>query len=259
MTDATRTLVEQHLGEASDAHYAVLMSPPAARPALACGFALYRTLRDVLAVQPDVLPTKITWWHEELTRLKAQTPVHPLCQTLLEHRGNADIDAVHDALNALLHGAVMDANAVDVTDENLDDYLRRRAGALHEYFGLVLNVPGDPATLTAVARVHGIQDLVAESRDPNYADRANAQLALDNAGDEASLLAALTTRYASALLELDAQGPDTVTSAVYVALLRARWPQVLETPAGQRMPDTAAWRKLLTAWRAARRAGRRRP
>lgn len=248
----TRTLIERHLGDASDAHYTVLMCPAPTQTAVAAALALYATLRDMLSVQPDVLPTKVTWWHEELARLRASNPVHPIVASLLP----ASNDAVCDALDDLLHGAVMDANRVEVTDDSLDDYLRLRCGALHTLLGHLLQTDGNDRALVAAARVQGIADLVSESRDPRFAERPNVALLLDDAEDESSVLSALTQRYDEAARALSEAPPLNVASAVWLALLRSRWSAILATQPGNVVPDARPWRKLLLAWRAARRAAR---
>lgn len=248
----TRTLIERHLGEASDAHYTVLMCPASAQTGVAASLALYTTLRDMLSVQPDVLPTKVTWWHEELSRLREGAPVHPIVKTLLPMSN----DTVCEALDALLHGAVMDANHVEVTEDSLDDYLRLRCGALHTLLGELLSTDSHDDALRAAARVHGIVDLVSESRDPRYTERPNAVLQLDNAVDDDSLLNALKSRYDAASASLAEAPALNVASSVCLAFKQSGWPSILATEPGHVVPEPRPWRKLLLAWRAARRAAR---
>ncbi|MEO1576482.1 MAG: hypothetical protein AAFU65_16170, partial [Pseudomonadota bacterium] len=129
-----------------------------------------------------------------------------------------------------------------------------RCGALHTLLGELLGTDGHDDALKAAARVHGIADLVSESRDPRYAERPNAVLQLDNAADDASLLNALKTRYDAAAASLSGAPALNVASAVCLAFRQSRWPSILATEPGHVVPEPRPWRKLLLAWRAARRA-----
>lgn len=240
--------IERHIDEASDAHYAVLFSPPPKREAVAAVFAFYRAMRELLHVQPDVAPTKVTWWHEELARLRQGQGVHPLSKKLAGQTS----DVLFDAMDALLHGAVMDLNQVDVTDDTLNQYLRLRGGALHEALGAVVGDPAVPENTAWLGRLTSIPSILSEARDPRFADRPNGRLTLDGGDNNDSLEKHLCALHDQASLEATNKARPGIASAVYLALGQLAWPGIISTPYGAVPPPPAPWRKLWTAWRAAR-------
>jgi hypothetical protein len=76
--------------EGSAAYYGVLFCPPERRPALTALFALERELDRIAspAREASIAIIRLNWWAEELQRLAAGTPRHPVTQTLW-HAGAA--------------------------------------------------------------------------------------------------------------------------------------------------------------------------
>lgn len=68
----------------STAYYSVRLAPFARRDALAALFGWRGELRRILAEvsDPGVARLKLDWWRDELQRMHAQTPRHPLGQLL---------------------------------------------------------------------------------------------------------------------------------------------------------------------------------
>lgn len=249
MPSPDAAFIARYIDEASDAHYSVLFTPPARRDAVAAVFAFHCAMRDLLTVQPDVAPTKVSWWHEELARIRRGEGVHPLSKKLM----GVNDAALFDAMDALLHGAVMDLNHVDVDDDSLDQYLRLRGGALHEALGAITGVHVAPADQALLARMQSIPSILSEARDPRFADRPSARLALTDGGDDQRLEATLCTLHGDAWRQLAGRPLPGVSSAVCLALGRLAWPLIIATPYGKAPPEPAPWRKLWSAWRAARR------
>lgn len=249
MTEQTNAFIERYLRPASDEHYATLMSPAATRGATAAAFAFYQQMRGLLAIQPDVAPTKISWWHDALSQLREARAAHPVLQPLLAHA----TDECVDDLNALLHGAVMDFNRVDVDADNLDDYLRLRAGALHCLLARIEGRTISAAGQLAIGRLYGLSEVLREAREPGYANQPTAPIALDQAQDNDAMTAALRSRVESARAAASGAGGG-VASHVAIALRLAHWPKIVSSEFGATIPPLPVWRKLLLAWRAARRA-----
>lgn len=249
MTELQSAFIARYVPVASDAHYAVLFTPAEQRTATAAAFAFFDTMRDLLRIQNDVAPTKVTWWHEEIARMRSGEPVHPICQPLVAFRG----DALHEAMNGLLHGAVMDFNRVDVTDDTLGDYLRMRGGALHQMLHTIAGhtLPSD--TEVALGQCLGIAQLMREARDPAFAKLPNAELKLHDGDSEAAVESRLRHLFNEAATTLQAHPPTSIPSHVHMALTAKSWPQICATEFGQTVPTRNAWRTLWTAWRAARR------
>ena len=65
----------------------VAMSPPGHRPAVTALCALRLTLAKIPQIEdPGVAHAKLQWWEDELDRLVAVTPRHPITKALVEHQ-----------------------------------------------------------------------------------------------------------------------------------------------------------------------------
>lgn len=236
--------------DGSNEHYALLFTPEVQRPAAAAILGFAHAMRDLTAVQADVAPIKVRWWHEELVRFEQGEPRHPLCQALTGASG----PALCEALNALLHGAVMDINEVQIGDDTLDEYLRMRSGALHAALAVAAGVDTPGAALRDAATLCGLADLLREARDPGHAQRPAAHIAVDGIApsDTQAVEQALGARVAAAAAALPAGAGPTVTGAVLIDLYKAWWPRIMATPYGQATAPLGPWRQLYCAWRAAR-------
>lgn len=248
MSEAT-TPVVRNLDDGSIEHYAILFTPAAKRPAATAIFQFARTMRELVGVQRDVVGHKIHWWHEELQRFAQGSARHPLCVTLAPVHSAA----LADALNSLLHGAVMDVNEVDVTPEKTQSYLQMRGGAVHCALAAADAVAVPDAMRDPLASVCGIADLLFEARSPAFAKVPVAQLSTAQMHtDDEAREQLLRQQWQSAAAQLPPGAGATVTSAVILGLYKAWWPRIIATPYGYTPPPLSAWQKLWTAWRAAR-------
>lgn len=70
--------------EGSAAYYAHLFTPPPRRAALTALFALHREFDEISARhgEPPVTQVKLQWWDEEIRRLTAGQPRHPVTSAL---------------------------------------------------------------------------------------------------------------------------------------------------------------------------------
>jgi phytoene synthase len=94
--------------EGSSLHYATLFHAEPARRGLFALFALYHELLDgfLAASDPGVARIKLQWWREELDRLEAGNPRHPVSEELLALTGaggveTAELNRLPDAVEAL--------------------------------------------------------------------------------------------------------------------------------------------------------------
>lgn len=249
MSGATTDFIERYLEPASDEHYATLMAPEQTRLATAAAFAFYAHMRGLLAIQADVAPQKISWWHDALAQLRESRAAHPVLEPLLPHLSEPLIDD----LNALLHGAVMDFNRVDVDHDNLDDYLRLRAGALHALLAHIEKRAAPAEAMIALGRAYGLSSIIIEAREPAFADQPVAPISLPDTHDNASMVRALSQQVVDAR-EGAREARCGVASHVLMALRLAHWPAIAAGGFGETLAPLPAWRKLFVAWRAARRS-----
>ncbi|KAF0280068.1 squalene synthase HpnD [Spiribacter aquaticus] len=117
--------------DGSSTYYALLFAPPAARDGLAA-LAAYRA--EVLEIprevsDPGVGAVKLNWWQEELERLAAGAPRHPVSQALLPA-----LEAHQLEMDRL--GEVIEASRMDLeygrypTLRELTLYCHRAGGAV---------------------------------------------------------------------------------------------------------------------------------
>ncbi|MFP4154535.1 MAG: phytoene/squalene synthase family protein [Halothiobacillaceae bacterium] len=121
--------------------YATYRLPAAQRQAMHALGALHRELDSVphTIAEPSVARARLNWWQEELTRLEAGAPNHPITCAL------ADVGEAHDLpavlLQARVEGALMDTEYTGYqTVEDLDYYLARSGGVLWRLYGHVLGL-----------------------------------------------------------------------------------------------------------------------
>ncbi|QHE92823.1 presqualene diphosphate synthase HpnD [Pandoraea fibrosis] len=124
-------------------YYALLQLPPSKRDAAYAAHAFCQEIADIhTAVQdPGVAHAKLDWWRQELTRLFAGTPAHPVPRALAPVVRHSDI--TRDMFEAVLHGAEMDLSQMRYLDfAGLSHYCDAAGGA--------------PAEL--VSRIYGFDD-----------------------------------------------------------------------------------------------------
>jgi len=110
--------------------HAKLYAPAAGRARLGAAFALEAELRD--ATRPDlehgVAHAKLGWWAEEAERLRQGVPRHPITLALGSHAEQARLDA--DALDEFLAATATELAQLALHDEaELDAYLRGSGAA----------------------------------------------------------------------------------------------------------------------------------
>ena len=250
-------LVARFVRDASKAHYALLLTPVAERAPAAAVLAFDAQMRKLPAVSPDVAPTKLHWWHEEIERLRQGQPRHPVTKALR----HAASDDLVNCLNERLHGAVVDLNGAQVGADDLERYLHFRSGAVFEALA-VLAGHAPRAADAAAGVVCAVSDLLRESRDQAFADIPAASLRdLASAGASAmsdeditlAVEAALRLSRARALATLHTQSPGSITGCILLALYKKDWPAIIATPAGKPARTAPPWSRLWTAWQTARR------
>jgi phytoene synthase len=117
----------------SGLYYALLFAPPAQRRAATALYALRRELEHSVreGADPAVARGKLDWWKQEIARMQAGAPTHPVTQALAPHLAPHGMDS-----STLL--ALTDAMEMDLTQTRYLDWpaLRRycelSGGALGE-------------------------------------------------------------------------------------------------------------------------------
>lgn len=77
----------------SSLHYSLLFLPAPRRRAVVALHAYWQQLREAAdgTSDPSVAGAQLAWWHDEVDRLVAGTPQHPVTQALASHRDIAGI------------------------------------------------------------------------------------------------------------------------------------------------------------------------
>jgi len=154
----------------SSFYYAFLFLPPPRRAAITAFYAFCREVDDVVdeVSDPSVAAAKLGWWRQEVQRLFAGGPTHPVTKALTPHLEVYGIEAQH------LH-SVIDGCEMDLTQSRYLDF-----AGLRRYCHLVAGVVGDVA-----ARIFGHTDAATIE----YAHRLGLALQLTNiirdVGDDA--------------------------------------------------------------------------
>lgn len=135
-------------------YYALLQLPPSKRNAAYAAHAFCQEISDIHAAvsDPGVAHAKLDWWRQELARLFAGTPAHPVTRALAPVIKDAAL--ARPAFDAVLHGAEMDLAQMRYLDfAGLSHYCDAAGGAPAE---LVAHIYGfnDPQT-PALARALG--------------------------------------------------------------------------------------------------------
>lgn len=124
--------------EGSSLHYATLFHSGQTQRGLIALFALYYELVDAFltASDPGVARVKLQWWREELQRLEAGRPRHPVAEELGALRDSADLDtgtltALPDAVEALFPS---------LNDGDLDDWFAN--AGIAGFWGLAASLAG---------------------------------------------------------------------------------------------------------------------
>lgn len=229
--------------------YAWLFTPAAARETLALLFQLESELRSIVVSPKDhgVAHLKLQWWREEIRRLAAGTPRHPITQALAAaapHAASAWLP-LDDFLTSL--ELELAAAAVD-DDAELGRFLALADGHART---IALSLGGEPdSTLEALGAdagqaIRGAQIVADWCASPMDEPRRDAvmRLATQTRTRWARACAALSDSRLASLRGL------RVLGELHLALL-GRLEKTGFRP-GTR-PELPAMQSLWTAWRAAR-------
>jgi phytoene synthase len=264
---------EKAAASGSSFYYSFRFLPPARRRAITAFYAFCREVDDVAdeCRDPALARAKLAWWRDEVARLYAGRPEHPVTRALLE--AVTPFHLSEDAFGQIIDGMEMDLGPVRYPDfKALRLYCHRVAGVVGETAALIFGVT-DRATLKYANRLglafqltNILRDVGEDARrDRIYLPRdelaeygvSEADLLAGRMSDDfRSLMAFQYLRaiqtYDEALALLPAvdrktQRPGLVMAAIYRALLeeiRADGFRVLD-----RRVSLTPLRKFWIAWR----------
>jgi len=115
----------------SSFYYSFLFLPPERRRAITALYAFCREVDDVVdeVSDPAIAKIKLAWWRDELGRIFAGTPQHPVGKALLP--GIQQFGLEQQNLEELISGMEMDLHPVLYPDRaSLEDYCHRVAGVV---------------------------------------------------------------------------------------------------------------------------------
>lgn len=115
----------------SSFYYSFLFLPPERRRAITALYAYCREVDDTVdeATDPQVARARLDWWRDEIERLFAGDPQHPVTRALAPHLQPCDIDRA--SLVAIIDGMQMDLEQDRYPDfEGLRLYCHRVAGVV---------------------------------------------------------------------------------------------------------------------------------
>ncbi len=131
MTTPHQYCQEKAAASGSSFYYSFLFLPPPRRAAITALYAFCREVDDVVdeCTDPGVARTKLAWWRDELDRMRAGRPQHPVTRALEPHVAAYGLDV--GAMNEIIDGMEMDLNQNRYLDfEGLRLYCHRVAGVV---------------------------------------------------------------------------------------------------------------------------------
>ncbi|MCX8005544.1 MAG: presqualene diphosphate synthase HpnD [Burkholderiaceae bacterium] len=149
----------------SSFYYAFLFLPPPRRRAITALYAFCREVDDAVDAvsEPSVAQAKLAWWREEVERLYAGTPQHPVTRALAPHL--APFSITRERLLQILEGMMMDLRQTRYLDyAGLQRYCHLVAGVVGELAAGIFGDPS-PATLEYARRLGQALQLVNILRD----------------------------------------------------------------------------------------------
>ena len=265
---------EKAAASGSSFYYSFRFLPEDRRRAIHAFYAFCREVDDVAdeCRDPALARTKLAWWRDEVARLYAGQPEHPVTRALAEAIGPFHLP--EDVFSQIIDGMEMDLGLVRYPDfKELRLYCHRVAGVVGEAAALIFGV-SDRATLKYANRLGLAFQLTNIIRDVGEdARRGRIYLPQDELAAhgvrEADILAARMSESFVRLMEFQyrramktyeeafallpaadraAQRPGLIMAAIYHALLeeiRAGGFQVLD-----RRISLTPLRKVWIAWRA---------
>ena len=139
MADPDRYCQDKAAASGSSFYYSFLFLPPEERHALTAFYALCRELDDIVddCRDPQVARLKLAWWNEEIDRLYAGAPRHPVGQALAPVLRASAIDRAQ--LQEILDGMAMDLERSGYADfKALQLYCHRVAGVVGQIAAQIL-------------------------------------------------------------------------------------------------------------------------
>jgi len=190
MTDAHQYCQDKAAASGSSFYYSFMFLPPERRRAITALYAYCREVDDVVdeCTDPGVARTKLAWWREELRRLYAGNPQHPVTRALSDATGLYGI--TEDQLATVIDGMAMDLEYNRYPDfDTLKLYCHRVAGIVGLMSARIFGY-SDPRTLDYAEQLGLAFQLTNIIRDVGEDARRNrVYLPLDElaaAGIEAS-------------------------------------------------------------------------
>jgi 15-cis-phytoene synthase len=272
MSPAARTLDlsfrSRALPAGSARYWSHAFAAPAARPALLGVYALCAEWQSLSSpvTEPSVAQLKLAWWQEEMTRLIAGTPVHPLSLYLAAMPRAAP--TVFEPLLVSVQAAFMEASGVPLERA---DQLEAHATALlanpWRVAGRLIDDDGaeiaDSTRALAAAeyRSHAIRNYMLAARHGRVLFPVDELLAagIENAALAAAVPGTAVQAYLAAWRARAVQGFAHATAALPTAGARYRHLAVLAALGAEHLRRDSHTRPrplkdMLLAWSAARRA-----
>jgi phytoene synthase len=232
-------------GSGSSFYYSFLFLPPERRRAITALYAFCREVDDIVdgAADPQVAATKLAWWRQEVGRLFAGDPQHPVSRALQPALAPFGIHA--ERLNEIIAGMEMDLTQTRYLDfAALERYCYHVAGVVGVLAAGIFGY-SDPRTLeyaknlgTAFQLTNIIRDVGEDARKNRIylpmedlqrfgvtaADLMQARYGEGFAGLMVFQAARARAHYAKAMAALPAadrraQRPGLIMAAIYQALL----------------------------------------
>ncbi len=153
MTDPQQYCQDKAAASGSSFYYAFRFLPAERRRAITAFYAFCREADDVVdeCHEPAIALAKLAWWREEIGRLYAGTPQHPVTRALTDAIGLYDIP--RESLEEILDGMEMDLTQTRYADfSQLHLYCHRVAGVVGEVAARIFGY-SQHATLDYAARL----------------------------------------------------------------------------------------------------------
>jgi phytoene synthase len=131
----------------SSFYYSFLFLPPPRRRAITALYAYCREVDDVVdeVADPVVARAKLAWWRQEVAKIFAGAPQHPVAQALVPIVREFDLPEAH--LQLVIDGMAMDLEQTRYLDfSTLERYCHRVAGVVGLMSASIFGYT-DPATL----------------------------------------------------------------------------------------------------------------
>lgn len=131
MTTPDQYCQEKAAASGSSFYYSFLFLPPPRRAAITALYAFCREVDDVVdeCTDAELARTKLAWWRDELGRMKAGQPQHPVTRALAPHVQAYQLDV--GAMHEIIDGMQMDLEQNRYLDfEGLRLYCHRAAGVV---------------------------------------------------------------------------------------------------------------------------------